>query len=58
MKKIIERALAESVKAKQDFVRENLASLVLFSEKIAFAFTSDRKLMICGNGWREGFPIT
>ena len=27
-----------------------LASLVLFSEKIAFAFTSDRKLMICGNG--------
>jgi D-sedoheptulose 7-phosphate isomerase len=50
MEKIIERALADSIKAKEDFVRENLASLVLFSEKIAVAFTSDRKLMICGNG--------
>ncbi|MBN2124160.1 MAG: SIS domain-containing protein [Deltaproteobacteria bacterium] len=27
-----------------------MSDLILFAEKVALAFTSDRKLMICGNG--------
>ncbi len=50
MEKIIEKALRESMKAKEDFVRENGRTLVLLAEKISSAFTGDRKLMICGNG--------
>lgn len=50
MEKIIERALADSLKAKEDFTKENMPNLILFAEKIAYAFTSDHKLMICGNG--------
>jgi D-sedoheptulose 7-phosphate isomerase len=48
--RIIEKALRESVKAKEDFVKENTRSLILIAEKVASAFTSDRKLLICGNG--------
>jgi D-sedoheptulose 7-phosphate isomerase len=48
--KIIEKALRESVKAKEDFVKENTGNLIFISEKVASAFTSDRKLLICGNG--------
>jgi D-sedoheptulose 7-phosphate isomerase len=48
--KIIEKALRESVKAKEDFVKENTGNLILISEQVASAFTRDRKLMICGNG--------
>lgn len=50
MEKIIEKALKESIKVKEDFVRENIHNLIFVAEKIALAFTSDRKLMICGNG--------
>jgi D-sedoheptulose 7-phosphate isomerase len=50
VEKIIEKALRESVKAKEDFVKENGRNLVLLAEKISSVFTSDRKLMICGNG--------
>lgn len=50
MKKIIDRAFHDSVKIKEEFIKENTAGLLLFAEKIASAFTSDRKLMICGNG--------
>jgi D-sedoheptulose 7-phosphate isomerase len=50
VEKIIEKALRESVKAKEDFVKENGRNLVILAEKISSAFTSDRKLMICGNG--------
>jgi D-sedoheptulose 7-phosphate isomerase len=50
VEKIIEKALRESVKAKEDFIRENGRNLVLLAEKISSAFTGDRKLMICGNG--------
>jgi D-sedoheptulose 7-phosphate isomerase len=50
VEKIIEKALRESMKAKEDFVRENGRNLVLLAEKISSAFTGDRKLMICGNG--------
>jgi D-sedoheptulose 7-phosphate isomerase len=50
MEKIIEKALRESVKAQEDFVKDNGRNLVILAEKISSAFTSDRKLMICGNG--------
>jgi D-sedoheptulose 7-phosphate isomerase len=48
--KIIEKALRESIKVKEEFIKENGRNLVLFAEKISQAFTADRKLMICGNG--------
>jgi D-sedoheptulose 7-phosphate isomerase len=48
--KIVEKALRESVKAKEDFVKENTENLIFIAEKVASAFTRDRKLLICGNG--------
>lgn len=50
MDKIIEKALRESIKVKEEFIKENGRSLILCAEKISQAFTADRKLMICGNG--------
>jgi D-sedoheptulose 7-phosphate isomerase len=50
LEKIIETALREGIKAHEEFVRENGAKVVLLAEKIALAFTRERKLMICGNG--------
>ena len=50
MDKIIEKALRESIKVKEEFIKENGRSLMLCAEKISQAFTADRKLMICGNG--------
>ena len=50
LRKIIEKALRESIKAKEGFIKKNADNLILFAEKIAWALTSDRKLMLCGNG--------
>jgi D-sedoheptulose 7-phosphate isomerase len=50
VEKIIEKALRESIKVKEAFIKENTHNLIFVAEKIALAFTSDRKLMICGNG--------
>ena len=50
MEKIIEKALSESLAVKEHFIRENISNLIFFAQKIVSAFTSDRKLMICGNG--------
>jgi D-sedoheptulose 7-phosphate isomerase len=50
LEKIIEGVLADSLKVKETFVRDNISSLILLAEKIALAFTSDRKLLLCGNG--------
>jgi D-sedoheptulose 7-phosphate isomerase len=50
LEKIIEKALRESVKVTEDFIKENSHNLFRLSEKIASTFTGDRKLMICGNG--------
>ena len=50
MEKIIKKILADSLKVKETFVRENISKLILLAEKTAAAFTSDRKLMLCGNG--------
>jgi D-sedoheptulose 7-phosphate isomerase len=50
VEKIIEKALRESLKVKEEFIKENARNLILFAEKISQAFTGDRKLMLCGNG--------
>ncbi len=50
MEDIIEKILLESIKTKEIFIRDNVAELIMLSEKIVHAFTNDRKLMICGNG--------
>jgi len=50
LEEIIGKILADSLKVKTTFVRENGPNLILLAEKIAHAFTSDRKLMLCGNG--------
>jgi len=50
LEEIIKKILADSLKVKETFVRENIPKLILLAEKTAAAFTSDRKLMLCGNG--------
>jgi len=50
MEKIIQKALRESIKAKEGFIRESVPHLILLARRIAGAFTADRKLMLCGNG--------
>jgi D-sedoheptulose 7-phosphate isomerase len=50
LEEIIKKILADSLKAKETFVSENISKLILLAEKTAAAFTSDRKLMLCGNG--------
>jgi D-sedoheptulose 7-phosphate isomerase len=50
LEEIIKKILADSLKAKKTFVMENISKLILLAEKTAAAFTSDRKLMLCGNG--------
>ena len=50
MKEIIENILNESLQVKEKSIRSNIEGLILLAEKIAAAFTSDRKLMLCGNG--------
>ena len=50
MEEIVENILRDSLQIKEAFIRENISHLILLAEKIAAAFTSDRKLMLCGNG--------
>ncbi|MCP4682637.1 MAG: D-sedoheptulose 7-phosphate isomerase [Desulfobacterales bacterium] len=50
MEKIIEKILAESLGVKETFIKKNVSNLILLAEKIAQAFTSDCKLLLCGNG--------
>jgi D-sedoheptulose 7-phosphate isomerase len=50
LKKIVEKTLAASMKVQEAFIDENAAGLVAVAERIALAFTSDRKLLLCGNG--------
>ncbi len=47
---IIRDVLSESIALKEGFIRENSAKLAQLAQRIAAAFTSDRKLMLCGNG--------
>lgn len=50
MEKIIQKALRESIGVKENFIKENTTKITFFAEKIALALTSDRKLLLCGNG--------
>jgi D-sedoheptulose 7-phosphate isomerase len=50
MKFIIDDILQESLKVKDQFIREFSEDLITLSKKIVGSFTSDRKLMLCGNG--------
>ena len=50
MKDIVLNLLSESLKIKETFIVQNTEKLILLAEKVASAFTGDRKLMICGNG--------
>ena len=50
MKDIISDTLQESIKVKEQFIRECGDDLITLSKKIVASFTSDRKLMLCGNG--------
>ncbi len=50
MEDIINKILAESLEVKGAFINENASSLAALAEKMAFAFTSDHKLLLCGNG--------
>lgn len=50
MKEIVENILSESLRVKESFIREHMSGLIQVAETISRAFTSDRKLMLCGNG--------
>ena len=50
MKKLIERSLRDSIKAKETFINENMDNIIQLAEKIVLTFTSDKKIMHCGNG--------
>ncbi len=50
MEKIIQKALRESIGVKENFIKENTTKIAFFAEKIALSLTSDRKLLLCGNG--------
>ncbi|RLB79396.1 MAG: phosphoheptose isomerase, partial [Deltaproteobacteria bacterium] len=47
---MIEHILKDSLSVKDQFIRENIEKLIFLSERIAQAFTNNKKLMICGNG--------
>jgi len=47
---IIEKALIESIRAKEAFVRQNADTLIRLAERISEAFLNGSKLMLCGNG--------
>jgi len=50
MEKMIKAILNESLNVKKTFIMDNVTNLIFLAEKIAFAFTNDHKLMLCGNG--------
>ena len=50
MQNMIDAILKDSLKTKEDFVRENGDKIIALSGKIASAFLNDKKLLLCGNG--------
>ena len=50
MKDIIDDIVQESIKVKELFISGCNEDLITLANKIVSSFTSDRKLMICGNG--------
>jgi D-sedoheptulose 7-phosphate isomerase len=50
MEEIIKRVVKESQRIQEGFVRKNAFQLINCAEYISKAFTSNRKLLLCGNG--------
>lgn len=50
MQNIIEEILQESISVKEQFILDYKDDLISLAEKIVSSFTSDRKLLLCGNG--------
>jgi D-sedoheptulose 7-phosphate isomerase len=50
MRDIIEDILHEAIKVKEQFISECSDDLITIAKKIVASFTSDRKLLLCGNG--------
>ncbi len=50
MQNLIDAILRDSLKTKEDFIRENGSMIILLAEQIASVFLNDRKLLLCGNG--------
>lgn len=50
MEERIVKAMEEGVGVMRGFVQESAGALVQVAERVSRAFTSDRKLLICGNG--------
>ncbi len=50
MRGIVRELLAQSLEVKRVYIQENASLLISLAERIAEAFTKDRKLLICGNG--------
>jgi D-sedoheptulose 7-phosphate isomerase len=50
MQNIIEEILQESISVKEKFILDYKDDLIALAEKIVSSFTSDRKLLLCGNG--------
>lgn len=50
MEEIVRRIYRESAAAVESFIEDNASRLVIAAQKIAEAFTRDRRLFLCGNG--------
>jgi D-sedoheptulose 7-phosphate isomerase len=50
MQNIIDDIFQESINVKEKFIIDHKNDLISLSEKIVSSFTSDRKLLLCGNG--------
>jgi len=47
---LIARALEESLRVKEDFIKKNVSTLIQLAENISKSFENGGKLMLCGNG--------
>jgi len=50
MENIIAKAVKESLRVKEDFIKKNTSKLIYLAEHISKTFKNDRKIMLCGNG--------
>ncbi len=50
MDDLIAKALEESLRVKEDFIKKNVSTLIQLAENISKAFENGGKLMLCGNG--------
>ena len=50
MENIIAKAVKESLRVKEDFIKKNTSKLIYLAKHISKTFKNDRKIMLCGNG--------